>query len=89
MVIQSHASPDPDYRSSTISWIGAFMTRASNDIVCGCVCSVSAGQTVLAEGESGTRAYRWYTLTLTVQVSGLLLSQSSPGFFCRNMHYMM
>lgn len=29
-----------------------------------------AGQTVLAEGLSGTRAYGWHKLTLTVQVSG-------------------
>ncbi|XP_033990649.1 galactocerebrosidase isoform X3 [Trematomus bernacchii] len=34
-----------------------------------------AGQTVLAEGQSGTRAYGWHTLTLTVEgqhASGLL-----------------
>lgn len=31
---------------------------------------VSAGQTVLAEGLSGSRAYKWYTVTLTVEVSG-------------------
>lgn len=30
----------------------------------------TAGQTVLAEGQSGTRAYGWYTLSLTVEVSG-------------------
>ncbi|TNM95964.1 galactocerebrosidase [Takifugu flavidus] len=40
-------------------WLFADGTyRVTNDL---------AGQTVLAEGESGTRAYRWYTLTLTVQ----------------------
>lgn len=27
------------------------------------------GQTVLAEGLSGTRAYSWHTLSLTVEVS--------------------
>lgn len=31
---------------------------------------VTAGQTVLAEGQSGTRAYGWHTLSLTVNVSG-------------------
>lgn len=30
----------------------------------------TAGQNVLAEGQSGTRAYGWHTLSLTVEVSG-------------------
>lgn len=35
-----------------------------------CLLLSTAGQTVLAEGQSGTRAYSWYTLSLTVKVSG-------------------
>ncbi|KAM9842002.1 galactocerebrosidase isoform 2-T2 [Aulostomus maculatus] len=34
------------------------MYKVTNDL---------AGQTVLAEGQSGTQAYRWYTLSLTLQ----------------------
>lgn len=37
---------------------------------------LTAGQTVLAEGLSGTRAYGWYTLSLTVKVS----NSSNLGF---------
>ena len=35
------------------------------------LCSLlsTAGQTLLAEGLSGTRTYGWYTLSLTVEVS--------------------
>ena len=33
-----------------------------------------AGQTVLAEGQSGTRAWGWHTLTLTVKVWSISIS---------------
>lgn len=34
----------------------------------------TAGQTVLAEGQSGTRAYGWHTLSITVKVSVFICS---------------
>lgn len=38
----------------------------------------TAGETVLAEGQSGTRAYVWHTLSLTVEVSkGLFFTEQS------------
>lgn len=38
---------------------------------------LAAGKTVLASGKSGTRAWKWHTLTLRIQVSVTDFSSSS------------
>lgn len=47
----------------------------------------TAGETVLAEGQSGTRAYVWHTLSLTVEVSkGLFFTSWTEPTYANILH---